>query len=166
MRYAMKQKLFALGSDFVIKDEAGNDRFLVDGKAMSLGDKLSFQDMQGNELALIRQKLLSFSNTYEIYHGSKLFAVVTEGWLTILSYRFTVNVSDDGPPPYDLDIRGDFSSHEYTFFRDEKPVASVSRAWFAMTDTYGVDIAQGQDDALILACTVVVDMVTMKHKKE
>ena len=60
MRYVMKQKLWALGDDFTIKDEAGNDRFFVDGKALSLGDKLSFQDMTRNEMAYVQQKLLSW----------------------------------------------------------------------------------------------------------
>ncbi|MDB6108639.1 MAG: hypothetical protein JWR69_389, partial [Pedosphaera sp.] len=32
MRYVMKQKLFSWGDDFAIKDEAGPDKFFVDGK--------------------------------------------------------------------------------------------------------------------------------------
>jgi len=69
MRYLMKQKIFAWGDDFTIKDENGNDAFLVDGRAFSLGDKLSFQDTSGNELAFIAQKLLSWGPTYEISRG-------------------------------------------------------------------------------------------------
>ena len=34
----------------------------------------------------------------------------------------------------------------------------VSKQWFAWSDTYGVDIAEGEDDILILASTVVVDV--------
>ncbi|MGB8356173.1 MAG: hypothetical protein WCD79_19910 [Chthoniobacteraceae bacterium] len=37
--------------------------------------------------------------------------------------------------------------------------AEVSKRWFALTDTYGVDIAENEDDLLILASTVVIDMV-------
>ena len=65
MRYVMKQKLFAFGDDFTIKDENGRDAFFVDGKAFSLGDQLSFQDMQGKELAYIKQKLFAWGKTYE-----------------------------------------------------------------------------------------------------
>jgi uncharacterized protein YxjI len=36
--------------------------------------------------------------------------------------------------------------------------ATVSKQWFAWSDTYGVDIAEGEDDILILVSTVVVDM--------
>ena len=164
MRYVMKQKLWAWGNDFTIKDEQGKDHFFVDGKAFSLGDKLSFQDMQGNELAFIRQKLLSWGPTYEIYRGGRLFAVVKQKLWTFLNYRFTVDVGADGPGPGDLEIQGDFTSHEYTFAEAGRPVAAVSRRWFSWADTYGVDVPPGADDVLILVCTVVVDMATQKHQ--
>jgi len=41
MRYAMKQKLFSWGDDFIIRNEAGQDTFFVDGKAFSFSDKLT-----------------------------------------------------------------------------------------------------------------------------
>ena len=51
-----------------------------------------------------------------------------------------------------------FTDHEYKFFRSSGCAATVSKQWFAWTDTYGVEIAEGEDDILILASTVVVDM--------
>src|SRR5258705_8944864 len=162
MRYLMKQKLWAFGNDFVIKDEAGQDRFFVDGKALSFGDKLSFQDMAGNELAFIHQKLLSWGPTYEIYHGGQLFAVVKENLWSFFKYRFVVDVGADGPDPSDLEIKGDFLSREYTFLRAGAPIAQVSRKFWSWADTYGVDVPDGADDVLLLACTVAADMVTEK----
>jgi uncharacterized protein YxjI len=165
MRYVMKQKLWALGNDFTIKDDQGRDHFFVDGKAFSIGDQLSFQDMQRNELAYIRQKILSWGPTYEIHRGGRLFAIVKEHLWTFMKYRFNVDVNADGPSPDDLEIEGDFWAHEYAFTRGGRQVAQVSMQWFSWTDTYGVDVNPGEDDALILACTVVVDMVTQKRKR-
>ena len=51
MIYKIKQKFWASGDDFIIKDENDNDIFFVDGQTFCLGDQLSFQDMNGNELA-------------------------------------------------------------------------------------------------------------------
>lgn len=156
MRYLMKQKLFCWGDDFAIKNEAGEDVFFVDGKAISFGDKLSFQDMQRNELAFIQQKVLSWGPTYEIYRAGALAAVVKKELFTFLKCRFTVDV----PGPNDYEAQGDFLGMEYTFNRDGVgQVAQVSKRWFAWSDTYGVDIASGQDDVLLLASTVVIDMV-------
>ncbi len=159
-RYVMKQALVSWGDDFHIRNDAGEDVFFVDGKAFSLGEKLSFQDMAGNELAFIRQKLLSWGPTYEIYREGSLFAVVKKHLFTLFRCRFTVDV----PGPDDLEAQGDFLDHEYTFTRHEQPVAAVSKQWFSWADTYGVDVAPGEDDVLILASTVVIDLACHERR--
>lgn len=162
MRYVMKQKLFSWGDDFLIKDESGRDAFFVDGKAFSLGNQLSFQDMEGHELAFIKQKLFAWGPTYEIYREGQLYAVIKKELFTFFKCRFTVDV----PGPDDLEAEGDFMDHEYTFSRRGLSVAEVSKQWFSWTDTYGVDIAAGEDDVLVIASTVVIDMACHdEHKK-
>jgi uncharacterized protein YxjI len=163
MRYVMKQKLFCWGDDFTIKTQDGQDVFFVDGKAFSLGDKLSLQDMQGKELAFIRQKLLAWGPTYEITRNGALAAVVKKHLFTLFRCKFTVDV----PGPDDLEAEGSFLDMEYTFARAGKTVAEVSKRWFSFTDTYGVDIDGGEDDVLILASTVVIDMICHgDHKRD
>jgi len=98
--------------------------------------------------------------TYEIYKGDQLYAVVKKELFTFFKCRFTVDV--DGP---DLDAEGDFLDHEYEFNRDGNPVAAVSKQWFSWSDTYGVDIAEGEDDILVLASTVVIDMACHAGKE-
>ena len=155
MRYVMKQKLFCWGDDFPIKNDAGADVFFVDGRAFSIGNKLSFQDLAGNELAFIRQKLLSWGPTYEITRGEELLAVVKKHLFTLFRCKFTVDV----PGPDDLEAQGSFLDLEYSFERGGGKVAEVSKRWFSWNDTYGVDIAEGEDDVLLLASTVVIDMI-------
>jgi uncharacterized protein YxjI len=161
MRYVMKQKLFSFGDDFVITDEFGNDAFFVDGKAFSLGDQLSFQDMSGRELAFIKQKLLSWGPTYEIYRDGALAAVVKKELFTFFHCTFTV----DEPGPNDMVAEGDFTDHEYVLHRGTREVARVSKQWFRWTDTYGVEIDAGEDAALVLASTVVIDMACHADRK-
>ena len=153
MRYVMRQKLLSFGDDFVIKDESGRDAYFVDGKAFSFGDKLSFQDMAGNELAFIKQKLLSWGKTYEIVRDGRVAAVVKRELFTLFRHRFTVDV----PGPDDLEAQGSFTEHEYTFRRHDRVVATVSKRWFSWSDTYGIEIADGEDPVLILASAVVID---------
>lgn len=151
----MKQKIFAWGDDFTIKDDTGNDAFFVDGRAFSLGKKLSFQDMSGSELAFIAQRLLSWGPAYEITRGGELLAVVKKKHFTLFRCKFSVDV----PGPDDLEAQGSFMEYDYKFSRGNRTVAEVSKRWFSMSDTYGVEIADGEDDVLILASTVVIDMV-------
>ena len=161
MRYLMKQKIFAWGDDFTIKDEAGNDAFFVDGRAFSIGKKLSFQDMSGNELAFIRQKLLSLGPSYEISRNGEVVSMVKKKLFTLFRCRFSVDV----PGPDDLEAQGSFMDYDYTFTRGNKTAAQVSKRWFSLRDTYGVDVAEGEDDVLILASTVVIDMVCHADKE-
>ena len=162
MRYVMKQKLLSWGDDFTIQDAEGRDVFFVDGKAFSIGAKLSFQDMSGNELAFIQQKVLAWGPTYEIYRGGVQVAVVQKELFTFFRCTFTVDV----PGPDDLKAEGDFTDHEYVFRRGETAVAAVSKQWFSWTDTYGVDISDGEDDVLLLVSAVVVDMACHDNRKQ
>ena len=161
MRYVMREKFFAFGDDFHIRDEAGRDVYFVDGRAFSLGDKLSFQDMQGNELAFIKQRLLAWARTYEIHRGGALAAVVKKELFSFFHHRFAVDV----PGPDDLEAEGDFLDHEYEFRRGDRVVATVSKRWFSWTDTYGIDVADGEDDVLLLASAVVVDLASHPDDK-
>jgi uncharacterized protein YxjI len=143
----MKQKWISWGDDFHVQDENGDNVFFIDGRAFSIGDKPSFQDMQGNELAFISQKLLSWGPTYRIYVGGTLYATVKKKLFTLFRCKFEVDI----PGPDDQEAQGGFLDHEYTFSRHGSVVATVSKKWFSWTDTYGIDIAEGEDDVLILA---------------
>ena len=50
--------------------------------------------------------------------------------------------------------------HEYEIEEDGRKVAEVSKRWFRVRDTYGVEIAPGQNDILVLAVAVAIDAMT------
>jgi uncharacterized protein YxjI len=52
------------------------------------------------------------------------------------------------------------TDHEHKIDRSGKQVAEVSKSWFRVRDTYGIEIAHDQDDALTLATTVCIDQMT------
>ena len=156
MRYMMRERILSWGDDFTIRDAEGREAFHVDGKVLSFGDKLVFKDHDRQEVARIDQKLLSLGPQYEISRGGKVVAVVRKKLFTLMRTRFTVDV----PGPDDLEARGNFLDHEYTFERGGREIARVSKRWFSLADTYAIDIDQGEDDVLILASAVVIDLVS------
>ena len=153
-RYVMKQKWLSFGTDFSVMDESGNEAFFIDGRVFSLGKKLSVESPRGNEVAFISQRLLSWGPTYEITRGGRQLAVVKKKLFTLFRCRFEVDV----PGPDDLEAEGSFLEFEYTFTRVGRVVATVSKRFFSYTDTYGIDIAPGEDDALLVASAVVIDL--------
>jgi uncharacterized protein YxjI len=161
MRYIMRERILSWGDDFRIRTDAGEDAYYIDGKVFSFGNKLSFKDPQGAQVALIDQKLLSIGPQYEIIRGGKTAAVVKKHLFTLFRGRFTVDV----PGPDDLEAAGDFLDHEYAFERGGREVARVSKRWFSFSDTYGIDIDEGEDDVLILASAVVIDLVSHPDQK-
>ena len=48
---------------------------------------------------------------------------------------------------------------EFEIHEERNRVAEVSKKWFRVVDSYCVDIAPGAVDILVLAITVVMDMM-------
>ena len=68
--------------------------------------------------------------------------------------RFTIDVHGAG----DMEIGGDLLSHEFTIARDGQTVATISKRWLTMTASYAVEVVPGEDDLLILASVLALDL--------
>jgi uncharacterized protein YxjI len=152
-RYRMVEKIAAIGDDFFIQNDRGQRAFKVNGKALRARDTLFFEDMQGHRLCKIQSRVARVRESMEIEgpEGGRL-AIVHKAMITPLRDRFVVNIGN-GP---DLEVQGNILDHEYRIGH----VATISRKWFRVRDSYGVEIAPGQNDVLILAVTVVIDQMT------
>ena len=152
----MREKLLAIGDDFWIENGAGQRAFKVNGKALRIRDTLIFEDPSGRELLKIQERKLSIRDKMAIERDGDTVATVKKALITPLRERFKVELADGG----ELEIKGNIVDHEYTFERDGRDVAHVSKRWFRVRDTYGVEIAPGQDDVLVLAATVALDQMS------
>ena len=63
-------------------------------------------------------------------------------------------------------VTGDLFDHEYTIRRGDQTVATISKRWFSMRDTYAVDIASDQDDLLILASVLALDLAEDREREQ
>jgi uncharacterized protein YxjI len=152
----MREKLVSIGDDFWIENASGQRVFKVDGKALRVRDTLKFKDRQGNELCQIQEKKVRIKDTMNIESpGGETLATVKKAIITPVRDRWTIHVSG-GP---DMEIQGNIVDHEYRIEEGRTKVAEVSKKWFRVRDTYGVEIEPGQKDILILAATVAIDMM-------
>jgi len=155
MRYAVRERIFSIGDDFWITDDHGDKAFLVDGKAMRLHQTFELKDGSGAVVAVVRKKLIAVRETMEISQGGDVVATVRKALVSPLRHRSVIELSDGT----ELEAVGDILDHEFEIRPDGggRPLARISRAWFTMRDRYGVDVAPGLDDALILAMAVALD---------
>jgi len=150
MRYQVRERLFRLGEDNDILDEAGQPVFQVDGKVLSLRGLMIVNDMSGNEVGQVSRKLVSLLATYEITLTNGVTAEVHQRFSGPLHPKWTISVAGGN----DMEMTGNFAGHDFTLTENGQPVATVSKAWISLADSYGVDIADGQNDLLIL-CSVL-----------
>jgi uncharacterized protein YxjI len=153
-RYQMREKLLSIGDDSWIDDEAGEHVFKVNGKALRVRKTLIFEDLDGHELCKIQERKLRVKDSMEIEGPSgDRVAMVKKAMVTPLRARFDVKI-EDGP---DLRVQGNIVDHEYEIEADGTKIAEISKRWFRVRDTYGIEIAPGQDDIVVLAVAVAVD---------
>lgn len=155
-QYRMKEKLVSIGDDYWIEDNAGTRAFKVDGKALRVRNTLVLQDATGQDLYRIQERMLRIKDTMEIENaGGGTAATIKKALISPLRERFKVEI----PGGEDWEIQGNILDHEYHIEKGKEKIAEISKRWFRVRDTYGVEIASGQNDALVLAITAAMDQM-------
>ncbi len=157
-RYQMREKLFAIGDDYWVETEGGERAFKVDGKALRARSTFILEDPSGEELFKIQERKLHIRDTMEVERGGDTVATIKKALITPLRERFSIELEEGG----ELSAKGNIVDHEYEIERDGHKVAEISKRWFRVRDTYGIEIAPGQDDALIVAATVCIDEMSAR----
>jgi uncharacterized protein YxjI len=152
--YVIRERMFRMGEDSDITGQAGQPVLHVDGKVMSLHNRLILRDPAGREAGQVHRKLAALRPTYEITIDGKDVAEVRKRLFTAFGDRFTIDVHGAG----EMEIDGDLLSHEFTIERDGQTVATVSKRWLSVADSYTVDVAPGEDHVLILASVLALDL--------
>jgi uncharacterized protein YxjI len=152
-RYQMREKIFAVGNDFWIETEDGQRAFKVDGKALRIRSTFILETPSGEELFKIQEKKLSIRDTMEIERDGETVATIKKALITPLRDRFTIHVEGGE----ELTAKGNIVDHEYEIERDGDKIAEISKRWFRLRETYGIEVAEGENDALIVAATVCID---------
>ena len=153
MKFQVRERIFGFGDDFWIVDEHGNRAFFVDGKVLRLHDTLELKDLDGNEVATVHKKVLSIRDAMKVERGGETIATVRKALFTPFREKFTAELEGGA----EIEIKGDFIDKEFEMELDGDRIAEVSRKWFRIRDTYGVEMADNADAPLILAIAVCVD---------
>lgn len=155
MRYLVRERLFSIKDDFWVTDQHGNKVFLVDGKALHIRETFELKDASGHKLATIHKRFLTFTDAMEIEHDGSVAATVHKAVFSPLHHRSIIDVRDGGR----LEAVGNIFDKEFEIRDGHRVVAQVSRSWFRIRDTYGVDIAPGENEPLMICVAVCLDRI-------
>lgn len=153
-RFRMRPRAVGLGVDFWVEDDAGERAFKVGGKPLRLRNTLDLGDVHGNRIYRIQTRVMRFRDTMVIEGADgRRVALVREALVAPLRERWDVEVRGGD----NLSVRGNVVDHEYQVQQDGHRVAEVSKRWFRVWETYGIEITPGARPELILAVVVAVD---------
>ena len=134
----------------------------MDGKALSLRDGLVLRDPHGREVAQVQRKLVALRPTYHISIGGEEAGQLRKAFFTPFRDRFTIDI----PGPEDLEVTGNLLDHDFPVGRGGDTVATVSKRWLSLRDTYGVEIVPGENDLLVLAAVLALDLAEDREERE
>jgi uncharacterized protein YxjI len=144
-KFQMREKMFAIGDDSWIETDGGERAFKVNGKALRIRDTLVLESPGGDEVFTIQEKKLSVRDKMESERDGHTLATVKKALVSPLRDGFSIDVEGGE----DMEAKGNIVDHEYKIERGGDEGAEVSKRWFRVRDTYGIEIGEGQDDALI-----------------
>ncbi|KAB1194839.1 hypothetical protein GJR96_09540 [Haloferax sp. MBLA0076] len=151
----MTQKLISIGDDFYVENQAGMRVFKIDGKALRVRDTLVMEDLQSGDTYRIQEKIVRIKDTMTVQKDGRPEATIKKALITPLRDRFTISIGGGR----DLTVKGNILDHEYRLMRNGERVAEVSKKWFRIRDSYGIEVSPEMDTGLVVACTVALDMM-------
>jgi uncharacterized protein YxjI len=181
----VRQRMFSIGDDFWITDERGDRAFLVEGsagldpaappkagldpaappkagldpaappKALSIHQTLEIKDGSGAVAASVHKKPMALRDSMEIERDGQVIATVRREMFAPLHHKSSIDLADGRT----LEAVGNLTGREFDIRDGGHTLARVSRAWFTMRDTYGVDVVDGEDAAMLLAVAVCLDRI-------
>jgi uncharacterized protein YxjI len=131
----------AAGTAWEPRAEESRAMYLIRERFFRLGEDSEITDEHGQPMLQVDGKVLSMRNRLVLRDpGGREVAQV---------HRKLVAMR----PTYRISITG-------------QQAATVSKRWFSMRDTYAVDVAAGQDDLLILASVLALDLAEDQERQQ
>lgn len=161
MRYLVRQRIVSFAASFWITDEEGNEVFYVDGQALQLRKTFELKDRAGVVVAMIRQQLFRLRAAMDIERDGAVIATVRRANFSPFRHRYQVSLADGTV----LEAAGDFRDMDWELADGDRVVGRISRQWFKVRDTYGVEVEEGQDPALVIAIAVCIDRLREQERR-
>jgi uncharacterized protein YxjI len=124
---------------------------------MRLRDTLDIEDPRGTKVCRVQTRVLHIRDSMAIEDADgRHLALVHKALVSPLRERWKVDLADDR----EWKVQGNVVDHEYVIDEDGRTIAEISKRWFRLRDTYGVEITPDQNQPLVLAVAIAVDAMS------
>ena len=155
-RYRLVQNLAAIADPVLVQTDEGTVAFKIESAQREMMDVLVLRDIEGDIRCFISGFQAQPAAADVLGNDGRLLARVSRTPISALRDRFEIAHSSG-----DVWIAiGDVGSREFTLESPKGEVAEISRRWFLLPGSYGVEVSPGQDDALVLAVAAAIDQLT------
>jgi uncharacterized protein YxjI len=156
MRYVIRERAIAARDGFCVADESGRDVLRIDGEGQHT---FALTDTGGAVVTTIRKQVMAVRENMEIERGGAVVATVRRALVSRIHHRFVVDLAAGG----ELEAHGDIPAREFDTRSGTTVLVRVSRAWSSVRHSYGVEVAPGEDDHLLLTVALCLDRI---HRDE
>ena len=151
MKLYIREKVFSWGDRFTVRDERGNDKYIVQGEVFSWGKKLHVYDLTGAEVAFIKQEVWSWLPRFYVFCGDRQVAEIKKEF-TFFFPKYSIE-------GLGWEIDGRFMAHDYTITQAGRQIVSITKEWMTWGDSYELDITDPRDEIVALAVVLTIDCV-------
>jgi uncharacterized protein YxjI len=155
--YQVRESRLPIGDDYVIDHDPGGRLFVVDGRLLRVRESLRITDTEGAEVFKLQGTVLGLKNVLTVSREGVEIATVRKQ-----------TPQESGPEQYvvelprseHVEVIGKPADRAYNLSYSGHVVATITHARMALASGYRVQIAPEQDDAVVLAVTICLDVMS------
>jgi len=149
MKLYIKQRFFTLTDSFDVYGEDGQARYTVKNRLLSLLHHLTVYDQYDNIVGNVDQRFTFLLPNFDIYLQGKPVGNVSKEF-SFLCPKYSISYQN-------WYCEGDYLGYNYEVRDGFRTVASIHKKFFAMTDTYEVEIFDDKNEMMVLMLVLAID---------
>lgn len=154
--FEIKQRFWAFGGKFDIKDQYDHPCYQVEGSLMKWFKEFTIRQSNGQEVAFIKRQFSWFLPRFTVdLADGRQFAIQKD--FTFFKARYHI----DG---LDLVVEGNFWDMDFVLTKDGKVVAEINQYWLMLTSTYKVTVYDETYCDLVLALVITIDYIKEQQR--
>jgi uncharacterized protein YxjI len=154
--YRVRESRLPIGDDYVVEHDPGGRLFVVDGRFLRIRESLTIRDTGGAEVFHVQGTLLGVKNLLKLSRDGVVVATVRKQTSESDPDQYVVEL----PGSERVEVIGSPADRAYSLRYSGCDVATISHGWMPLSSGFRVEIAPEQDDGVVLAVTVCLDVMS------